>query len=428
VANYVYDADGNRYSVSNVGTTTSYVVDTSLPYASVVEEYSNGSLAARYDYGDDLVRMDRGSGVYYYIYDGLGSTRQLVSTAGSVTDTWSYSAFGELASHTGSTANPFLFNAQQFDQATGNYYLRARYYDQSNGRFLGQDANEGNEEDPITLHRYLYAGAEPVDQVDPSGNDFTTFALCIVMAFSSVTDSQYNSATIRGGAYASTQIVGTSNIAIASSEAAAASAGAVSSQVIAGIGVSAAAGSSVSGYLALGGALFASTISLFNAANYNSSGLNNPNDPADRDNDEEDDRGAKVPTYTIHFGTGYPEYNSVKTSLFPEAAQHITAAILRGKPFYLYYDADKDQADDRRTANLANAVSQYQMFSRKSEGLERDEYPFASTIEGGVHGGVGADNRYIDERDNKNQGNDLKAFYNKRLNKYPGSFFVRAIP
>ena len=67
VASYVYDADGNRVSVSNAGTTTSYVVDTSLPYASVVEEYTGASTtpSARYDYGDDLVRMDRGSGVYY---------------------------------------------------------------------------------------------------------------------------------------------------------------------------------------------------------------------------------------------------------------------------------------------------------------------------------------------------------------------------
>ena len=169
MANYVYDADGNRYSAASAGTTTSYVVDTSLPYASVVEEYSNGTLAARYDYGDDLVRMDRGSGVYYYIYDGLGSTRQLVSTAGLVTDTWSYSAFGELASHTGSTVNPFLFNAQQFDGASGNYYLRARYYDQSAGRFISQDSYTGNDEDPATLHRYLYASCDPTDRVDPSG-------------------------------------------------------------------------------------------------------------------------------------------------------------------------------------------------------------------------------------------------------------------
>ena len=42
MANYVYDADGNLYSAASAGTTISYVVDTSLPYASVVEEYSNG--------------------------------------------------------------------------------------------------------------------------------------------------------------------------------------------------------------------------------------------------------------------------------------------------------------------------------------------------------------------------------------------------
>ena len=84
-ATHSYDADGNRsstYVSSSTPTTTSYVVDTSLPYASVVEEYygstlANGTLAARYDYGDDLVRMDRG-GVYYYLYDGLGSTDHLI--------------------------------------------------------------------------------------------------------------------------------------------------------------------------------------------------------------------------------------------------------------------------------------------------------------------------------------------------------------
>ena len=174
MANYAYDADGNRYSASNLGTTTSYVVDTSVPYASVVEEYAGASTtpSARYDYGDDLVRMDRG-GVYYYIYDGLGSTRQLVNTVGAVTDTWGYSAFGELASHTGSTVNPFLFNAQQFDGASGNYYLRARYYDQSVGRFISQDPFEGRNEDPISLHRYLYASVDPMNRFDPGGRDDT---------------------------------------------------------------------------------------------------------------------------------------------------------------------------------------------------------------------------------------------------------------
>ena len=173
VASYVYDAGGNRYSAANLGTTTSYVVDVSLPYGCVVEEYTGTSTvpSARYDYGDDLIRVDHGTVASYYLFDGLGSTRQLVSTAGAVTDTWSYSAFGELASHTGTTANPFLFNAQQFDQASGDYYLRARYYDQTSGRFISQDPFGGNNDDPVSLHRYLYASGDPVDRVDPSGKD-----------------------------------------------------------------------------------------------------------------------------------------------------------------------------------------------------------------------------------------------------------------
>ena len=179
LASYTYDADSNRVSTyvsSAIPTTTSYVVDTSLPYASVVEEYTGASTtpSARYDYGDDLVRMDRGSGVYYYIYDGLESTRQLVNSSGAVTDSYGYSAFGEMASRTpstGGTVNPFLFNAQQFDQASGDYYLRARYYDQTSGRFVSQDSFEGRGEDPVTLHRYLYANADPIQMVDPSGRD-----------------------------------------------------------------------------------------------------------------------------------------------------------------------------------------------------------------------------------------------------------------
>lgn len=53
---YAYDADGNRVSVTSGGTTTGYVMDTSLPYASVVEEYSGGTLMARYDYGGGMTR------------------------------------------------------------------------------------------------------------------------------------------------------------------------------------------------------------------------------------------------------------------------------------------------------------------------------------------------------------------------------------
>jgi len=207
LTSYVYDADGNRYSAGNSTTTTSYVVDTSLPYASVVEEYNGTTLAARYDYGDDLVRMDRGSGVYYYLYDGLGSTRQLVNTSGTVTDSYGYSAFGEMASHTGNTVNPFLFNAQQFDGASGDYYLRARYYDQSNGRFISQDPYSGSDYDPVTLHRYLYASLDPINRIDPSGEDDTEAETLATTGGVAALSGTISAVFLRVGLFASRAVV-----------------------------------------------------------------------------------------------------------------------------------------------------------------------------------------------------------------------------
>ena len=108
----------------------------------------------------------------FYHYDGLGSTRALSNGAGDITDTYNYEAFGELLNSTGSSDNSYLFTGEQLDSFLGQQYLRARYYDFGIGRFTQQDTFQGWEEDPTTLHKYLYANADPVNGTDPSG--FTT--------------------------------------------------------------------------------------------------------------------------------------------------------------------------------------------------------------------------------------------------------------
>ena len=37
------------------------------------------------------------------------------------------------------------------------------------GRFVTTDLWEGVQNDPVTMHKYLYANANPVKYVDPSG-------------------------------------------------------------------------------------------------------------------------------------------------------------------------------------------------------------------------------------------------------------------
>ncbi|WP_216825072.1 polymorphic toxin-type HINT domain-containing protein [Agarilytica rhodophyticola] len=129
----------------------------------------NNAIVA-YRYGHDLINQDRAGTVSYYHYDGLGSTRHLSDSLGSLTDSYDYEAFGETLSQTGSTVNNYLFTGEQLDASLSQYYLRARYYDQGNGRFTQMDTWMGNNHDPVTLHKYLYANADPGNMIDPTGN------------------------------------------------------------------------------------------------------------------------------------------------------------------------------------------------------------------------------------------------------------------
>jgi RHS repeat-associated protein len=69
----------------------------------------------------------------------------------------------------GATANNYRFAGEQFDPNLDQYYLRQRYYNQNSGRFTRRDTYEGNFEDPMSLHKYLYGNANPVTYTDPTG-------------------------------------------------------------------------------------------------------------------------------------------------------------------------------------------------------------------------------------------------------------------
>ena len=177
---FVYDGDGNRVAKTVAGVTTSFLVDTVNPtgYAQVLDELQSGFVKRSYAYGLELISETQVTSAAppaspwatsYYGYDGHGSVRYLTDATGSVTDTYDYDAFGSLIASTGSTPNLYLFAGEQYDPDLGLYYNRARYLDTHLGRFWGMDTDEGDEEDPLSLHKYLYASANPVNEVDPSG-------------------------------------------------------------------------------------------------------------------------------------------------------------------------------------------------------------------------------------------------------------------
>jgi RHS repeat-associated protein len=94
----------------------------------------------------------------------------LTDTSGALTDTFTYDAFGVLIHRTGTTPNLYLYAGEQFDPDLGLYYNRARYLNVGTGRFWTMDSFEGVNAEPLTLHKYTYASANPVNKLDPSGN------------------------------------------------------------------------------------------------------------------------------------------------------------------------------------------------------------------------------------------------------------------
>jgi hypothetical protein len=96
----VYDGDGNRVAETVGSTTTKYLVDTLNPtgYAQVIDELVSGLVNRTYTYGygrisenQKIVTTQTAS---FYGYDGHGNVRFLTGTAGTVSDTYVYDAFG----------------------------------------------------------------------------------------------------------------------------------------------------------------------------------------------------------------------------------------------------------------------------------------------------------------------------------------------
>ncbi|MGA9672318.1 MAG: RHS repeat-associated core domain-containing protein, partial [Terracidiphilus sp.] len=178
-----YDAFGNRVSKTvNGATTTQYLVDDLNPtgYAQVMDELTGpigSALVTRaYTYGLQRISQDQFVSnawiLSYYQYDGGGSVRQLTNSIGQVTDSYEYDAFGNSFTKQGTTPNNYLYRGEQYDSDLGLYYLRARYYNPATGRFLSRDPEDHAPEYPNTLHKYLYAGGDPVNAIDPTGRDW----------------------------------------------------------------------------------------------------------------------------------------------------------------------------------------------------------------------------------------------------------------
>jgi RHS repeat-associated protein len=156
---FAYRGDGLRNSRTTGGVTTTFTWDIAGGLPVVLDDGN------QYVYGAGLASMVTGTGTYYYLPDGLGSTMAVVDTSGAVQKSYTYDVYGKPTA-TGALANEFDFAGQQTDP-TGLQYLRARYMDPATGTFTSRDpmgASPGWD-----ANAFGYADGAPTNLADPGG-------------------------------------------------------------------------------------------------------------------------------------------------------------------------------------------------------------------------------------------------------------------
>ncbi|HEY7779857.1 MAG TPA: RHS repeat-associated core domain-containing protein [Ktedonobacterales bacterium] len=186
VVAFIYDADGQRNAkaVTSGGTTTT--VNDLYQLGHLAEQTDGaGTMLASFSYdsqgvptsvqvGSDPTTAPR----YYYVYNGHGDVVALTDASGTSVATYGYDAWGAVTVDTEHFANgwrnPYLYDGRdgaRYDAETGLYWLSVRAYDPTLGRFLSHDPL-GRAPLFFADQPYVYAGNNPLLNVDPSGQRF----------------------------------------------------------------------------------------------------------------------------------------------------------------------------------------------------------------------------------------------------------------
>jgi RHS repeat-associated protein len=74
--------------------------------------------------------MVRNGQSYFYHFDGLGSVTAITDSTGSTVQRYEYDSFGNIVSMLDPNfKQPHTYTSREYDEETGLYFYRARYYD-----------------------------------------------------------------------------------------------------------------------------------------------------------------------------------------------------------------------------------------------------------------------------------------------------------
>lgn len=115
--------------------------------------------------------------IYYYVHNLQGDVTAILNTSGTPVVQYTYDAWGNILSITGSMAstlgvqNPFRYRGYVYDTETGLYYLQSRYYNPEVGRFINTDSFVSTGQGLLGYNMYAYCGNNPVNYIDRTGTE-----------------------------------------------------------------------------------------------------------------------------------------------------------------------------------------------------------------------------------------------------------------
>ena len=195
-----------------------------------VQKRVDGVATNYYLHGKNVVHMTRGSDELHFFYDAQnkpavvvyngtayaylknlqGDIVAILNGSGNAVVSYVYDAWGRPVSKTGSmastlgTLNPFRYRSYVYDEETGLYYLRSRYYNPTVCRFINEDILVGNI-NLLSTNMFTYCLNRPVLFVDRAGTITTSahFAMCLHVGSGGgaidVEDDKYYEFVIIGG-------------------------------------------------------------------------------------------------------------------------------------------------------------------------------------------------------------------------------------